>query len=675
MKSTRLLTKLAATAAIIIVGGAFALPTAAFAAAPMEVYAQLPRTSQVRVSPNGEKLAMLSPYKDYVAVFIYDLKDPSAKAKVLPAPEGALVKGVFWGSDDHILMQAQFRRKGGRGKMRKFGSQFSRVVSTNVNTGKSVIMLNEKVYDDSRSTSRVASGQGVSSQQGGSFVSRLNNDPNNVLMAWGEYTGKPFLRHFSVNLDTGEETLVRSLPISTNGVVMSVDGSSVLARSEYSSRSGLLEVFMGDSSSAKPIYTKTFDTDGNPYISLVGVLPDSGKVLMFEGEKEQLTLFTVDPSTGAQAPYRINASVPSGYDYFPMTDPYTDELVGVSYTDDYGREVYSAEPYKSWYSKAQAAFPGKLVYIQSRTRNNSAVTIRVADKGGPSSYYLYEPAKGSMSPLGGAYPELAPSDIGMTKRVDYVASDGLKIPAYLTLPPGKQASANMSLVVLPHGGPVGPRDSADFDFWTQAIANMGYAVFRPQFRGSGGFGYAHVEAGYGEFGGKMVSDTVEGVEMLIEKGMVNPDKICVTGASYGGYQAFQLPVVAPDMFKCSIGVNGVADIPAILKYEVARGGRNGGAIKFWNRVIGDYYEDRDIMKAQSPALSADLIKAEMIVVHGEDDMTVPFEQSEIMQKALKNQGQKQKILVLENDDHNLSLAESRRELLKASEELFAKHLK
>jgi len=173
----------------------------------------------------------------------------------------------------------------------------------------------------------------------------------------------------------------------------------------------------------------------------------------------------------------------------------------------------------------------------------------------------------------------------------------------------------------------------------------------------------------------MLTDTVDGVNKLIADGIVNKDKICVTGGSYGGYQAFALPMIEPDMFKCALAVNGVSDINAIMEYEIDRGGPNGGPIKFWNRVIGDFYDDKDKIATQSPANRINEIKAEIVIVHGEDDMTVPYEQAEIMSKALKKAGRDDDIIILEEDDHFMRHKKSREAVLKESKKLFAKHLK
>lgn len=653
-----------------------AIPTAATAAAPMEVFEELPRTASVNVSPNGKRVALIAPYEDGKAVFVYDLANPD-DVKVLPPPEGALLNGLRWGSNKHVVMFTQFRRVDSRGRSGRFGREFGRNISTNVETGKQVILMEKKIYEK-QGGRKSTKGRVGGSSQGGSFTHSLPNDPDNILMSWGEYAGKAYRRHYKVSLDTGREKLVRSLPIETSRTIMSVDGGSVLARSEYDGRARKWNLYIGDDQMSKPILTKSVPKDENPVWGLITILPNTGQLLINEGETDDLTLYTVDPATGAQSRYYLDVDVnlPSKYEYGPLFDGITRELIGVSWTDDHTKVAYTAEPYRGWVRKASKIFKDSTIFVVSKSRDNSVVTLAVTGKGEPTNYYLYEPKANRMSPLGGSYPELEKSDLGQTIRYDFKARDGLDIPGYLTLPPGKTvADGPFSLVAMPHGGPVGPRDDAEFDFWAQGIASMGYAVFKPQFRGSGGFGYAFQEAGYGEFGGKMLTDTIDGVNKLIGEGIINKDKMCVTGGSYGGYQAFALPMVEPDMFKCALAVNGVSDINAIMEYEIARGGPNGGPIKFWNRVIGDFYDDKDKIASQSPANRIDEIKAEIVIVHGEDDMTVPYEQAEIMAKALKKVGRDDDIIILKEDDHFLRHAESRRKVLRESEKLFAKHLK
>lgn len=632
----------------------------AHAAPNVDIYAQLPRTASVRISPNGQYVAMLAPYRGDKAVFVYDLHDPDAKTVIMLAPQNSILKAVAWASDKHVVTFARIRGKG-EGKMKKFSTLYSRWVSYNVETQKSTILLDDKIKEK---TYRVVGG--------GSLVHNLPDDPDHVLMAFGEFGLKPEQRQYRVNLDTGKEKLDRILPIRTGQTAYSPNGEKMYAREEYNPQTGKYKVFYGDRENEKMVYEKKFDTSKNRTEYFFTM--NNGKLLMQETEKGGLSLFEVDPKTGARSTFRLDADVPRGYSYGPVFDPISDELIGVSFTDDTSRRIYSAEPYKSWHRKAKKALKGMDVSILSRTSDNSMVTLYAQSETNPGEFYLFEPAKGEISSLGGMYPELAANQIARTVRADYTARDGLKIPAYLTLPPGKtKSSGPMPMVVLPHGGP-SARDTADFDFWAQYLAAKGYVVFKPQFRGSTGFGYDFEKSGYGEFGEGMLNDTIDGVKNLVELNIADPDKICVTGASYGGYQALALPMVEPDMFKCALSVNGVSQIRDILKFVEAATGPNSSSIKFWRKIVGDRSEDKDILLTQSPAENVDKIKAEIVLVHGTDDMTVPVQQSKTMAKALKKAGQSDEVIYLENDDHNLSLPMSRKKLLEASDALFSKHL-
>ena len=633
----------------------------ASAAPNVDIYAQLPRTASVRISPDGKYIAMLAPHNGENAVFVYNLEDPNANTIILLAPKKSLLKAVDWASDKHIVTFARMRGKG-QGKMKRFSTLYGRWVSYNVETQKSTILLDDRIKSKSYPV-----------VNGGNLINDLPNDPEHVLMNFFEYDGiKGVQRQYRVDLDTGKESLERILPIDTGGISFSIDGEKILAREEYDDRSGVLKVFYGEGDNEKVVYQKTFDTDENRTEYFFTVFDD--KIVMQETEKEDFTLFTIDPNTRQRAAFAFDADVPDGYDYGPIFDRETDQIIGVRYTDDTTKSVYSAEPYKSWHKKAQKALKGMEVSILSKTRDNSMITLYAQSETNPGEFYLFEPDKGQISPLGGMYPELSAAQVARTVRADYTARDGLAIPAYLTLPPGKtKQSGPMPMVVMPHGGPTA-RDTADFDFWAQYLAAKGYIVFKPQFRGSTGFGYDFEKAGYGEFGAGMVTDTVDGVKNLIDLNIAHPDKICVTGASYGGYQALALPVMEPDMFKCALSVNGVSQIRDILKFEEARTGTNSSAIKFWRKIIGDRHDDKKVLISQSPAENADKIKAEIVLVHGTDDMTVPVQQSKTMAKALKKIGQSDNIILLENDDHNLSLPISRKKLLEASDKLFSKHL-
>src|SRR5262249_22277991 len=154
-----------------------------------------------------------------------------------------------------------------------------------------------------------------------------------------------------------------------------------------------------------------------------------------------------------------------------------------------------------------------------------------------------------------------------TKRITYEAADGMKIPAYLTLPAGRPAS-KLPLVVLPHGGPAS-RDTADFDWWAQAIAAQGYAVLKPNYRGST-IRQEVLSCGYGQWGRKMQTDLSDGVRYLAKQGVIDPARVCIVGASYGGYAALAGVTIDPGVYRCAVSVAGLSDLKLMLKWVAER---------------------------------------------------------------------------------------------------------
>jgi dipeptidyl aminopeptidase/acylaminoacyl peptidase len=251
-----------------------------------------------------------------------------------------------------------------------------------------------------------------------------------------------------------------------------------------------------------------------------------------------------------------------------------------------------------------------------------------------------------------------------TKRITYEAADGLKIPAYLTLPAGKPAS-KLPLIVLPHGGPA-YRDTADFDWWTQALAAQGYAVLRPNFRGSTTT-QSFMTAGYGQWGRKMQTDLSDGVRYLAKQGTIDPARVCIVGASYGGYAALAGVSLDPGVYRCAVSVAGISDLKQMLKWEKQResGGDHVGT-RFWNRFMGVTGPDDPSLDAISPIKHLDRVNVPVLLIHGKDDTVVAYEQSEIMLKALKKANKPVELVTLKKEDHWLSRGETRLQMLKSS---------
>jgi dipeptidyl aminopeptidase/acylaminoacyl peptidase len=261
--------------------------------------------------------------------------------------------------------------------------------------------------------------------------------------------------------------------------------------------------------------------------------------------------------------------------------------------------------------------------------------------------------------------------LGEVKEISYKARDGASIPGYLTMPAAKSSGA-IPLVVLPHGGPQ-ERDYLEFNWLTQFIASRGYAVLQPQFRGSTGFGDAFREAGYRQWGGLMQDDVTDGVRFLIEQGIADPHRICIVGASYGGYAALAGAAFTPELYSCAVSISGVSDLPALLREEVPiYEGTISNSMSEWKMRIGGPNDSN--LAAKSPINSVKAIKVPILIVYGTADSVVPNAQSEKMVAALKAAGKSVSVAILAGEDHWLSRTETRVQVLKELDAFLGKNL-
>jgi len=315
-------------------------------------------------------------------------------------------------------------------------------------------------------------------------------------------------------------------------------------------------------------------------------------------------------------------------------------------------------------TKLSRAFAGRNVALTSWSADRSRVVARVDSPTSPPAWFLFDTKTNQASSLGESYPELAGAALGTTSWITYKARDGLEIPAYLTLPPGLAAGARPPLIVMPHGGPAA-RDSFEFDWWVQALATRGYAVLQPQFRGSAGFGADFEDAGHRQWGGKMQEDLIDGVLALGQRGVADTGRVCIVGASYGGYAAMFGAAVYPSVYRCGVSVNGVSDLALLIGAKSRAFGRDTALVNALETMMGDPRNDPEIFRLASPTTRVTRQAAPILLIHGEEDTTVPIQQSRSMQRALKANGRPADLVVLAGDDHHLSSTASRTLMLES----------
>jgi dipeptidyl aminopeptidase/acylaminoacyl peptidase len=200
----------------------------------------------------------------------------------------------------------------------------------------------------------------------------------------------------------------------------------------------------------------------------------------------------------------------------------------------------------------------------------------------------------------------------------------------------------------------------------QAFADNGYLVIQPQFRGSDGFGLKHIQAGYGEWGKKMQDDISDAVNFAVKKGITDPNRVCIVGVSYGGYAALAGGAFTPDLYKCVVAIAGIGDVKSFLSWEKMERGSKSSSVSYWKRQLANGEVDKEALKAISPENFAQNFKAPVLLIHGSHDKTVPIEQSEHMNSALKSAKKSVKFVELEKETHYLEDSEARLKMLEES---------
>jgi len=351
-----------------------------------------------------------------------------------------------------------------------------------------------------------------------------------------------------------------------------------------------------------------------------------------------------------------------------VTDKNTHKVLGI--------RIYSEPPKTQWldekYAAAQktldASFPDKVNVIFAGDINARVVVFSYSSTD-PGKYSLFDPAKKKLEPLFSSMPQINPGEMADQLIFDYVARDGLHIPSYLTIPKGREMKS-LPLVVYVHGGPW-TRDYFGFDPTVQFLASRGYAVFQPEFRGSSGYGWNHFTKGWKAWGLSMQDDVTDGVKDLAKQGVIDPARVCIMGASYGGYATLMGLVKDPDQYKCGIDLLGVSDINLMFTTGLWR---RSDEVKYgFTALIGDRDKMRDQFTATSPVKQAQKITAPVFMAYGEFDQRVPLIHGEGMRDALKKNGNTYEWMVLEKEEHGFTKMETRLKLFSAIEKFLNKY--
>lgn len=641
---------------VLFVTGAALLPARADVPhPPLEAYGELPGYRLFALSPDGEHAAFVTRRDGRDLAVLYTRETDRASA--LLNIDKLSVRDLFFADNDHVIVVASdtARAYGFRGKWEDSGA-----FSVNIKSGKNKVLL--------RRTDGIYPAQtGL-----GDVVGRYEKKSGVFMPAYYGRAGDEARFHlFAVDLDSGLGRIHKKGLASTRDWFVDKDGT-VIAREDYSNERDLYRIWTYKDDEPQRVYETHSD---RPPFSLIGVKPDKSALI--------LVTYSDDTDEGYSAVFEMGFDGSVSAPVFSRPDADIDRIfmdsnrfvLGVGYSGNLPSYSFYDPEVDAAVQQVIDGLPGAEVEPVAWSEDWQQIVYSVFGMGSAGTFLLQDRTDGSFMTLATSYPDIPPEAIGDVSAITYPATDGLTIPAILTWPAGstEEARKNLPLVVMPHGGPA-RSDSLGFDWMAQYYANRGYLVLQPNFRGSTGFGGAFRNAGDGEWGGKMQDDITDGVNALVSSGMVDPDRVCIVGASYGGYAALAGGAFTPDLYKCVVAIAPVTDLPAMLRYVRSEYGGRHWLLDYWKSIMHGEEEDKDKLDRISPIGSAAAFSAPVLLIHGRDDTVVPIGQSRSMEAALKRAGKDVKLVELKAEDHWLSDGDTRIMTLQAMGDFVDRHI-
>lgn len=625
---------------------------AAQAPLPISAFASLPQLEPPQLSPDGEHLAFVQSVNGRPAAVIIPVDQASGeKPRIIPS-DTWIVEDVEWAKNDTVVLTA---RNDFHNSYAGRAEAVQRRAAVKLDGSPMVMLLNN--------------------QKGGYYmasamVDKALDDNDSVFMPSLTLANQRVLATLvKVNVRTGKGVIQRAdNGQDTQHWIMDGKGN-VAARIDVTHNPLTAHLLVKHDDTWTDVWSRLTDYDDGGFQA---GLTEDGKFILLqirENGEPRILKFDVANPANPQTVYDEGQN-----DAGLIFEPWTNRVVGTHYYDDGIERPFFFSPDISvmWLELGQT-FANKRFTVFSMSRAHDKIVVGVRDTvSSPPSYYLVDRTARKATHLGDAYPLLVAGTLGQQRRISYTARDGLTIPAYLTLPPGKTAKS-LPLIVMPHGGPEA-RDTPGFDWWAQFMANRGYAVLQPQYRGSTGMGRKFIEAGFKQWGRKMQDDITDGVNKLVADGTADPKRVCIVGASYGGYAALAGAALTPDLYACAISFAGISDLHKLVAAAREDYGLDSNSAKYRESRIGNPFTDRQKLEDTSPAMQAAKVRAPILLIHGANDFTVPVEQSDEMNAALVAAGKTVRYIKLPGEDHYMSDADTRMRVLQETEAFLGQHI-
>ena len=609
-----------------------------------EIFFGDPEISGAQISPNGKYITFMKPLNNVRNIWIKARGESFDQARPLTADSTRPVPGYFWSQDSRYVLFVQ--DKGGDENYRVYAVDPT-VPGTPVPSALDLTPL-EKVR--------------------AMIIDVPKDTPNEIIVGLNDRN--PQLHDvYRLNLTTGERTLIRKNEENIAGWATDLKGNLRLGIRQTSD--GGTEILSLDGDKLTSIYSVSSVESASP----LRFLPDGKSFYLITNkgksiDKTELQMFDLETGKTKSIERDPKNEVDFGGAIF---SDLTNELQATYYVGDRVRIYPRQEQFSKDYDTMKKALPEGELSLVSVTNDENTWLVSVSRDVDPGSIYVFDRTTGKAELLYRSRPNLPSENLAPMKPVRYKTRDGMTVPAYLILPMGILAR-NLPTVMFIHGGPWG-RDSWGYNSIAQFLANRGYAVLMPNFRGSAGYGKKFLNAGNKEWGtGSMQHDITDGVRYLIREGIADPKKVAICGGSYGGYATLAGLAFTPDIYAAGFDIVGPSNIITLLN----------SIPPYWAPIkkifsvrVGDLENPKDVemLKKQSPLNSATKITAPLFVVQGANDPRVNKAESDQIVVALRDLGRQVEYMVAPDEGHGFAGKENRLAMFTAMEQFFAKHLK
>ena len=602
-----------------------------------------PDIAGAQISPDGHYLAFLKPWHETRNIYVKAVDEPFSAARLMTTETKRPVAGYLWARDSKYIVFVK-----------------DNAGDENFNVYAVDPAAKPDAGADAPPSRDLTGVKGVRVM----LFAAPKSDPDALYIGIND-RDKAWHDLYKVKISTGEKTLVRKNTDRITG--WSFDNKDQLRLATRNAENGDTEILRVDPDKLTPIYScNVFEGCGPLHF-----LPDNSKVYIESNKGANLiSLMLLDPATGNTT---LVESDPLGKVDFggALFNQSTNELMETWYTAARTKAYFKDKAYGADYRWLEKQHPGKDILVVSSTTDEQKWLVRATADTEPGEFFLFDRNGRKITPQFTIWEKLPRASLAEMKAVTYRSSDGLEIPAYLTLPKGVSPK-NLPAVVVPHGGPWA-RDEWGYNQLAQFFANRGYAVLMPNFRGSTGYGRKFLDAGNLQWGKKMQDDVTWGVKYMVEQGIADPKRVGIMGGSYGGYATLAGVTFTPDTYAAAVDFCGPSNLVSLLDsippyWEAAR--------KTFAVRMGDSstLDGKKLLEAASPLNSAGHIRTPLLVAQGANDPRVNRREAEQIVIALRDRGFPVEYVLAPDEGHGFARPVNMLALMASSEEFMANHL-